>query len=118
MGDAVSVLIPRIDRGGSDLPRIPGIIVRKSHEHYEIITQYGVLNDCLLASELEDYNGLINFDPKAITNKISLREAARLAGNREKDLRLIELKCNCNGKCVNEFSIQINSLYTFFINKL
>ncbi|RNA39627.1 hypothetical protein BpHYR1_026382 [Brachionus plicatilis] len=44
-GDKVSVLIPRIDRGGSDLPRLPGFIGQKSGEFYEIVTEFGILND-------------------------------------------------------------------------
>ena len=74
VGDSVSVLIPRIDRGGSDLPRLPGVVGRVSREYYEIVTQYGILNDCLMASELEDYHGILGFEPESISNKITLRE--------------------------------------------
>ena len=75
VSDSVSVLIPRIDRGGSDLPRIPGVICRISGEFYEICTKFGKLNDCLRADELEKYHGTLDFDYKTVTNKVSMREA-------------------------------------------
>ncbi|CAF1062124.1 unnamed protein product [Brachionus calyciflorus] len=93
IGDAVSVL------GGTDLPRMPGQIKRKPGDYYEIVTQYGILNNCLLAGDLEVYSGVLNFDCNKITYKISIREAARNFGKREKDLKYIEVSCDCKGKC-------------------
>ncbi|CAF0762131.1 unnamed protein product [Brachionus calyciflorus] len=53
IGDRVSVLIPRIDRGSSDLPRLPGVIGRVNKDFYEIVCKFGILNDCLRACDLE-----------------------------------------------------------------
>lgn len=101
VGDKVSVLIPRIDRGGSDLPRLPGIIRRVSNEgeFYEIVTEHGILKDCLRACDLEMYYGLLSFELSAITNKISLREASKKTNKRDRDLTEIEISCQCNGTC-------------------
>ncbi|CAF1046567.1 unnamed protein product [Brachionus calyciflorus] len=62
VGDKVSVAIPRIDRGGTDLPNLPGVIGRKTKDFYEIVTEYGILNNCLRAGDLEMFNGPLNFD--------------------------------------------------------
>ena len=49
-----------------------------------LATKFGILNDCLLASSLEKYTGLIEFDytsadyPQA---KLSLRESAMKHSN-------------------------------------
>lgn len=81
----VSVLIPRIDRGSSGLPRLPGVIGRVSREFYEVVCEYGILNDCLRACDLEMYHGPISFDYETIKNKISLREAAKKTNRRTKN---------------------------------
>ncbi|RNA32349.1 hypothetical protein BpHYR1_024772 [Brachionus plicatilis] len=78
VGDKVSVLIPRIDRGGSDLPRLPGFISRKSGEFYAIVTELGILNDCLRVGDLEMYHGPLYFDYKSIKSRLPLRKAAML----------------------------------------
>ena len=97
--DPVSIAIPRIDRGGTDLRRIPGVVTRiakhNNVEFYEITTAYGILNDCLRASALEDYAGVIDFDPNTIKNKIALTSAAQLAGNRDRHIKQIQVSCNC-----------------------
>jgi hypothetical protein len=101
--DHVSVMIPRIDRGGSDLRRLPGIVSRIAGEFYEIKTKYGILNDCVRAGELESYHGILDFDPTSIVNKISLTAAANRAGNRDKNVRDIEISCSCKaGSCSNK----------------
>ena len=46
--DNVSVSIPRIDRGGTDLRRLPGKIVKVStgiNRFYTVLTVWGILND-------------------------------------------------------------------------
>ena len=101
IGDLVSILIPRIDRGGSDMPRLPCQIVKINGEFYQLLTKYGLLNDHYMVSDLEPYNGLVMFD-KTMTNKLSLREASKLAANRLKDLKAIELSCNCKSKCLSK----------------
>ena len=46
--DNVSVSIPRIDRGGTDLRRLPGKIVNVTkgvNKFYTVLTVWGILND-------------------------------------------------------------------------
>ena len=93
------VLVPRINRGGSDLTRIPGVVCRVAGYFFEICTKYDKLNDCLRSDDLDKYHGVIDFDNITITNKISMRELARKFSNRTEDLKDIEISCNCNGKC-------------------
>ena len=62
IADSISIRIPAIDRGGSDLPRVPGVVCRVSHDMYEISTKYGKLNDCLRADDLEKYHGAVDFE--------------------------------------------------------
>ena len=103
VGETVSVLIPPIDRGGSQLPRAPGVVCRlvKENDLYEICTKYGILKDCLRAGDLEPYHGVIDFDFNQVKNKISLREVSTKISCREKDLKDIEVSCQCTGKVVN-----------------
>ena len=103
VGELVTDLITRIYRGGSDLPRLPGIIGRNTggkdtvHE-----SRFGILNDKLRACELEPYSVVLDIDTTKIINKISLREAARLTSNRSADLQDLETTCNCNGNCADK----------------
>ena len=102
IADAVTVLIPRIDRGGSDMPRIPGLVKRvigDKDQLYEIECKYGILNEKFRASDLDEYQGLLDFNLGDLENKISLREAARLASNRLIDLAEAQTICKCAGKC-------------------
>ena len=97
----VSVLIPRIDRGGSDLPRLPGQVVRISGDKdkfYEVATEYGILDSKYRSSELELYESTVNIN-KNIT--ISLTTAAGKAQIRTAPENSIEkpVSCKCIGKC-------------------
>ena len=98
-GESVSVLMPRIDRGGTQLPRIPGIVKRvvDGSVLYEICIKHGVLNDCLRAGDLVTYHWIIGFNYKDIDKKITIREVSRLEAGRDKDLKDIEISCNCTG---------------------
>ncbi len=57
VGDYVSVKSPRIDRHGTDLPRINSIVIRIINQYtrtfYELKTEYGILNDKYAADDLE-----------------------------------------------------------------
>ena len=49
VNDIISVLIPKVDSGHTDFPRLVGKIINikqheKSHPSYEIICAYGVLD--------------------------------------------------------------------------
>ncbi|RMZ93573.1 hypothetical protein BpHYR1_004529 [Brachionus plicatilis] len=87
---------------GSDLPRLKGFIGRKSGEFYEIVTEFGISNDCLRVGNLEMYHGQLNFDYKSVKSKLSLRIAAMLVNKRSKDLKEIEISCESDGMCSNK----------------
>jgi ribosomal protein L21E len=48
VGNSVTVKIPRIDRGGTEFPRLPGMVSKvcgANKEFYQIVTIYGILNE-------------------------------------------------------------------------
>ncbi len=95
--DHVSVKIPSIDHGGTELRRLPCVIVDVKYDKYQLACQWGILEDLYGAQHLELYHGLIEFDSKIIENPISLRSAAIAASNgkRDKPMNEVEVKCNC-----------------------
>ena len=100
-GQSVSVKIPAINHGGTELKRIPCVVIDLIHDKYRIVCKYGILNDLYGANDLEKYEGLIDFEFKKINNKVSLTTAAIAASNgrRTKALNEIEVSCACKGKC-------------------
>ena len=107
VGDYVSVKSPRIDRHGTDLPRIAAIIISKTSQYtrtfYELQTQFGILSDKYAADDLEPVpTPLIDLKSQAIqTKQISLREATMKTNNSAHSINT-KLKCNCNGLCQND----------------
>ncbi|CAF1068102.1 unnamed protein product [Brachionus calyciflorus] len=99
LGDKVSVRIPREDRGGTDLPRLSDLIKRISKDFYEIVTQYGKIDVCFRACDLELYYGPLDIEIEKVSNKIALRTAAKKMNERNDDIRDIEITCECVGKC-------------------
>ena len=64
IGDFVTIMIQREDRGHSDLYRIPGQVFAKnggngSHETYSIVTAYGKLSEKYPVKCLSIYEGTI-----------------------------------------------------------
>jgi transposase InsO family protein len=103
-GDFVTVLKPRVDRGGSDMPRLPGQIIKKSGEKdifYKIATVYGILDVQYRVYDLEIYHGIILEKDINKNITISLREAT-LKSNIRTDLPEPIINCNCNGKCTGD----------------
>jgi hypothetical protein len=106
--DLVTVRIPRIDRGGTDFQRLPGMVIKVSdrqEQFYYVLTQPGLLADCYRASDLEPYCGLVNlsdFDEKKDVKEyktISLREAASIQSASIGSAEVVNTICNCAGKC-------------------
>ena len=60
--DHVSVKIPSIDHGGTELRRLPFVIVDVHHDKYQLACQWGILEDLYGAQHLEIYHGLIEFN--------------------------------------------------------
>lgn len=91
MGQEVSVKIPKIDRGSTDMTRLPAVIVRKSSSSlpvYKLLTKYGTLKNSYTASNLMAYPGIV---PVGNPDKVvSLREAAILSNSMTK---LVFCKC-------------------------
>ena len=111
LANNVSIKIPSIDHGGTELRRLPCVIVDVHHDKYKLACQWGILEDLYGAQNLEIYHGLIEFNSKTIENPISLRSSAIAASNgkRDKPMNEVEVKCNCmanqsqakNCKCFN-----------------
>ena len=111
MNYKVTVSIPRIDRGGTNLKRLPGLVVNVSgdlNKFYTIVTVWGLLNDKYRATCLEPYSGLIDLvDKDGIvllenTKTISLTEAAKLQNATTGSLEVVNFICNCGTKCAND----------------
>ena len=80
--DLVSVHIPRIDRGGTDFKRLPGMISKVSGyktKWFTILTPFGILNDKFRV-DLESYYGVVDVNLEQLTSykPISLKAAAAL----------------------------------------
>jgi len=99
VGMHVSVKKDKIDKGSSELARIPCVISKIVNEKYELTTEFGILDHLRRADDLEPYHGLIEFDISKITDKIPLRTVCIKIADRNKPIKEIEIECNCNGKC-------------------
>jgi len=105
--DLVTVRIPRIDRGGTDFPRLPGMVAKISghdgEKFFRILTVNGTLNDAYRVSDLEPYVGVVDVNINDLNVKmISLREAAMLQAARTTSTEVINAICNCQGMCIND----------------
>ena len=79
IGDLVRVAIPKIDRFSTDRPTVPCKIIKKIEDKYQIGSKFGIIEVCYSAGELEPL-GTASFPEldDIPSNKISIREAARL----------------------------------------
>jgi hypothetical protein len=112
--DNVSVSIPRIDRGGTDLRRLPGKIVKVStgvNRFYTVLTVWGILNDKYRGTSLEPFSGIIDVEVEdeqgnsIYENKyktISLTEAAKLQNAGTGSLEVVNVICNCGTVCYGD----------------
>ena len=102
-------MIPRIDRGGTDFSRFPGVICKVS-EHggdvkHQILTIHGILNDQYRTSDLESYSGVldVNLEDFEIMYdeypRIGLTECAKLASAAKGSVEDVRAVCNCAGIC-------------------
>ena len=80
IGDLVRVAVPKIDRFSVDRPTLPCKIIKKTkNDKYELGTKFGIIEICYAASELEPLGTAAFPELDNIpSNKISIREAARL----------------------------------------
>ena len=94
VGDHVSVKKDKIDKGSSELSRVPCVIIREAHNKFELLTEFGILDNMRRADDLEPYNGLIEFDVDELKEKgefVSLRTVAINLGNRNKAINQFAL---------------------------
>ena len=106
MQDLVTVRIPRIDRGGTDFSRLPGMVAKISghdgEKFFRILTVNGTLNDAYRVSDLEPYVGVVDVNLADFNKKmITLREAAMLQAARTTSAEVVNAICNCQGMFVN-----------------
>ena len=105
IGDNVTVKIPRIDRSGTDLKRLPGkvcIVSDHKQKFYHILTQYGILNDKYCESDLEPYSGLVDVhlnDYENTYKPISLTTASSIQSSNTGSKENVITKCNCGTIC-------------------
>jgi hypothetical protein len=91
LANNVSIKIPSIDHGGTELRRMPCVISDVKYNKYQLTCQWGILEDLYGSADLEMFNGLLEFDYSQITNKIGLRSAALAASNGKRDETLSEV---------------------------
>ena len=96
VGDLVRVAIPKIDRFSTDRPTVPCKIIKKTEDKYQVGSKFGIIEVCYSAGELEPLGTTSFLELENIpSDKISIREAARLqsAGSISGGL------CNCKSEC-------------------
>jgi hypothetical protein len=94
INDNVSVSIPRIDRGGTDLRRLPGKVNKISeglNKFYTVLTVWGILKDKYRSTSLEPFSGIVEVNLED-SREISLNEAATL--QKERVIFFDSNKCN------------------------
>lgn len=97
IGDLVRIAIPKIDRFSIDRPTLPCKILEKTeNSQYRVGSKFGIIEICYSAGELESLGAKTFSELDEIpTNKITIREAARLqsAGSVSGGV------CNCKSEC-------------------
>ena len=109
VGDYVSVQSPRIDRHGTDLPRIAAIVIRLCNQsgttYYELQTKFGILDVKYRVDDLEPiYTPIIDLTAEEIPKKlISLREATISTNTTSSSTNInTKLSCQCNNSCYKD----------------
>ena len=96
VGDTITVTVPKLDRSGTDFPRLP-CIVQEVHgdkrKTYTFGISFGVLLNKFSDRDLQDYSGEVEANT---SRSISLREAAKLS---RPENRFCRKRCSCKGKC-------------------
>ena len=96
-GDCVSVCVPKADRTGTDLPRIP-CVIQEVYGHkvksFVLVTEYGTLRERFRTGDLEAYSGSVKTGNSDAV--ISLREAAQKFHHHNKFTKSF---CKCSSAC-------------------
>lgn len=97
IGDLVRVAVPKIDRFSTDRPTLPCKIMEITENNkYRVGSKFGIIEICYSAGELESL-GTENFPEldEIPSNKITIREAARLQSTGLVSGGI----CNCKSEC-------------------
>jgi hypothetical protein len=97
IGDLVRVAVPKIDRFSVDRPTLPCKIIEKTENNkYGLGSKFGTIEIYYAANELEPLGTAAFPELNEIpSNKISVREAARLQSIGTLSVGI----CNCKGEC-------------------
>jgi hypothetical protein len=106
--EIVTVFIPAIDRGHSDMPRMAAKVIKviekpNTTRRYTLATLFGVLDVNYCGRDIEVHCGLLNIDPKALGITTSLRTAAAKASNHSAPLSVTNTSCNCKSDCLKNY---------------
>jgi hypothetical protein len=102
VGDLVRIRIPKIDRSGVDRPTLPCKVIEITENNQCVLgSKFGIINIYYSPGEIEPL-GTIHFPEldNLPSNKISVREAARLQSTGPATGAICNCKSNCNSnKC-------------------
>ena len=110
--DIISVLIPKVDSGHTDFPRLAGRILNISqhasaHASYEIVCAYGVLDKRYYAKDLELFMGTVKIHNSILNTKISLRAAASQTSEHKEP---VNISCKCaKTQCKNNVCVCVKA---------
>ena len=111
--DIISVLIPKVDSGHTDFPRLVGKILSVNNQHasshpsYEIVCEYGVLDKRYYAKDLELYMGTIKIHNAILNTQISLRAAASKTSDHKEP---VNISCKCaKTQCKNNLCVCVKA---------
>ena len=95
IGDNVSVNVPKNERTATDLPRVPGKVIKVCEKAglYEVGTKFGLLKSKLRAGDLQRYTDNVDCDSSRV---VSLQECCRLTNAHNK---FVKKSCKCKSGC-------------------
>lgn len=103
-GDFVLVLVPKIDRSGTDSKYLPAqvhevISIRNGHKKYRILSRYGMVDVCYAGDELKPSTIEIECPPELLAKKVALSTAARAHNSRTS---AVTTSCRCKTTCLTK----------------
>lgn len=104
VGECVKISIPKIDRNSTDrIFLFCKIINILGNDMFQLSCQFGIIEICYSSAELEplENQDIPELSGALPTNRISLREAARMQSVFNEDNSSVCI-CNCNKGCKNK----------------
>ena len=103
MNDKVCLRVPKLDKFGTELSRLPCKIIEKFGKvniNYKLATSYGIINASFRAVDLMPYHGLLEINTE---RKLPVREAFRLFSERDRSkIDISKISCKCSNKCFQD----------------